>query len=171
MLEDLYADDDEEEEASLGQKVKGFFLGVPNMILQRVQKEKDNYFPPQDLEEDLVYDPGENLPAPTVLLSHDMGQCYGRLVYEGSRGEKDYILDKAEYHIGSRDERNEVLLHSATVSRHHARIWREGDDYYVEDLNSTNGTFVNGEIVNINEPRKLCYMDQIAFADVEYRMV
>jgi len=38
-----------------------------------------------------------------------------------------------------------VVLPSNTVSRRHAQIWREGDDYFLSDLGSTNGTLLNGE--------------------------
>jgi hypothetical protein len=38
-----------------------------------------------------------------------------------------------------------VVLPSHTVSRRHAQIWREGEDYYLSDLGSTNGTLLNGE--------------------------
>jgi len=38
-----------------------------------------------------------------------------------------------------------VILPSNTVSRRHAQIWRQGDDYFLADLGSTNGTLLNGE--------------------------
>lgn len=41
----------------------------------------------------------------------------------------------------------DIVLESGSVSRHHARIVREGDDYFIEDLESRNGTFVNGQPV------------------------
>ena len=34
------------------------------------------------------------------------------------------------------------------VSQVHARVFRRGDDYWVEDLGSTNGTFVNGRKID-----------------------
>jgi len=46
--------------------------------------------------------------------------------------------------IGRRAD-STVVLPSHTVSRRHAQIWREGEDYYVSDLGSTNGTLLNGE--------------------------
>jgi predicted component of type VI protein secretion system len=36
-----------------------------------------------------------------------------------------------------------ILIDNPAVSARHARIYREGDQYVLEDLNSTNGTFVN----------------------------
>src|SRR4051812_18449297 len=39
----------------------------------------------------------------------------------------------------------EIQLDSNMVSRRHAQLTRDGDSYFVEDLNSGNGTFVNGK--------------------------
>ena len=41
----------------------------------------------------------------------------------------------------------DIVLESGAVSREHARIWRVGGDFFVEDLHSRNGTFVNGRAV------------------------
>ena len=38
---------------------------------------------------------------------------------------------------------NTVVIDHPAVSGRHARIYREGHDYVLEDLKSTNGTFVN----------------------------
>jgi pSer/pThr/pTyr-binding forkhead associated (FHA) protein len=38
----------------------------------------------------------------------------------------------------------DVVVNAATVSGHHCRLTREADGYYLEDLASSNGTFVNG---------------------------
>lgn len=38
---------------------------------------------------------------------------------------------------------NTVVIDNPAVSAHHARVFREGDDVVLEDLRSTNGTFVN----------------------------
>jgi pSer/pThr/pTyr-binding forkhead associated (FHA) protein len=42
---------------------------------------------------------------------------------------------------------NIVELDDSLVSRYHAVIQKVGDDYFIEDLVSTNGTFVNGQRV------------------------
>ena len=38
----------------------------------------------------------------------------------------------------------EIPIESPSVSRHHARLTRQGDDFILDDLGSTIGTFVNG---------------------------
>jgi hypothetical protein len=55
-----------------------------------------------------------------------------------------YPLNRSEVLIG-RSEQSDIALADPGVSRNHARIIREGDDFIVEDLRSTNGTEVNGQ--------------------------
>ena len=43
---------------------------------------------------------------------------------------------------------NSVMIDSPAVSSHHACVFRDGDQFVVEDLQSTNGTFVNGKRVS-----------------------
>jgi len=40
---------------------------------------------------------------------------------------------------------NTVIIDNPAVSGHHARVFRDGDGVILEDLKSTNGTFVNGQ--------------------------
>lgn len=49
---------------------------------------------------------------------------------------------------------NDVVLDDPFVSAHHARIYRQGGTYRVEDLGSTNRTYVNGELLNGSQPLK-----------------
>ena len=43
-----------------------------------------------------------------------------------------------------RKEDNDIILDNPAISGHHGKIFKEGDRYILEDLKSTNGTFVNG---------------------------
>jgi pSer/pThr/pTyr-binding forkhead associated (FHA) protein len=62
-----------------------------------------------------------------------------------SRGEKNKVfeLGEGEVIIG-RGPECELRLSSKNVSRKHARIAFHNDEYYIGDLGSTNGTYVNG---------------------------
>lgn len=57
---------------------------------------------------------------------------------------KVYNLDKPELTIG-RDLNNEIVINDSEVSRRHARLFLQGNNYVIEDLGSTNGTAVNGQ--------------------------
>jgi pSer/pThr/pTyr-binding forkhead associated (FHA) protein len=57
---------------------------------------------------------------------------------------KVFQSDMAEITIG-RNMKNDLHIDNLAVSNFHARIKREQDKYVLEDLNSTNGTYINGE--------------------------
>lgn len=54
----------------------------------------------------------------------------------------EYPLDQERLTIGRRPA-NDVQIDNLAVSGQHAAIIKLGNDFYIEDLNSTNGTFVN----------------------------
>jgi pSer/pThr/pTyr-binding forkhead associated (FHA) protein len=62
----------------------------------------------------------------------------------------------------------DIMLSDPAVSRRHAEIHREGDEWSVVDLGSTNGTEVNGKRVNRH---RLNAGDRIAFGEsvLEFR--
>ncbi len=59
---------------------------------------------------------------------------------------KEIELKKDELTFG-RKPNNDIVIDNPAVSGFHGKILKEGDSYYVEDLNSTNGTFLNGQRV------------------------
>ncbi|MES1206730.1 MAG: FHA domain-containing protein [Pseudomonadota bacterium] len=56
----------------------------------------------------------------------------------------EVALEKASLVIGRTDE-NDVVLNHRSISRHHAKLVRDGDRYTIVDLQSANGVRVNGE--------------------------
>lgn len=62
-------------------------------------------------------------------------------------------------HVLGRDPELSICLDSTTVSRRHARIRVEGGEATLEDLNSKNGTFLNGR--RIESPALLSHGDEI----------
>jgi len=71
---------------------------------------------------------------------------------------QEFELTKSETVIG-RDESADLTIPSQAVSRRHARLLREGDGYVLEDLGSSNGTFVNNQ--KLTGRRQLKSGDQI----------
>jgi pSer/pThr/pTyr-binding forkhead associated (FHA) protein len=65
---------------------------------------------------------------------------------EGSEADAKQIFTQSELRIG-RDPSSEVQISDDTVSTHHARLWYRNKQWWVEDLLSTNGTFLNDEKV------------------------
>lgn len=71
----------------------------------------------------------------------------GKLILKfGSSTLGEYLLDKASITIG-RNAGNDIVVDNLAVSGQHARILTILQDSFLEDMDSTNGTYVNGEII------------------------
>ena len=65
------------------------------------------------------------------------------IAINGSLKGSTFPLDEDQITIG-RESASGVSLAHGSVSRRHCLITRSGDDYVIHDLDSFNGTFVNG---------------------------
>ena len=107
-----------------------------------------NYNAPEelaDVEKTIFYDPDAG--------TADVGEVIGRLegafryalvVERGPRAGLTYVLGDGET-IAGRSDDVQIFLGDVTVSRQHARFLVDDDGLTVEDLRSTNGTYVNAE--------------------------
>jgi predicted component of type VI protein secretion system len=75
---------------------------------------------------------------------------------------KVYPMEKSEMFVG-RDLSNDVVINDPEISRRHARFFQQGNSYVLEDLGSTNGTFVNSQ--RLMGPNVLRPGDTITFGE------
>jgi hypothetical protein len=66
------------------------------------------------------------------------------VVRRGPQPNQTYELSKDVQTIG-RDITNDIVINDPEVSRHHLRFTRGGGGFTVEDIGSTNGSYVNGQ--------------------------
>jgi FHA domain-containing protein len=66
-----------------------------------------------------------------------------------------------------RSSEADVRIEDRFASGIHARIYSRGPSYYVEDMNSTNGTFLNGG--RLNGEARLSDLDEVRIGDTEFR--
>ncbi len=90
-----------------------------------------------------------------------------RLVVERAPGhEPGMIYDLDGDLILGRGDRAEIRLEDPFASSRHARIYEQGNTVIVEDLGSTNGTYLNEEL--LETPRPLHPGDRVRIGDSEF---
>ena len=127
-------------------------------------EEKKYVFAPEEEEE------WQDTARPTVLLQQMTEPIQGILRYEGDGTCASLEIKGERYVIGS-DRNCEGYLPSSTVSRRHAQITRTGDVYFIEDLNSANGTWVGGSLLDYRTKMSLQKNEVILFADEKFRFI
>ncbi len=95
-------------------------------------------------------------------------QSFQLVMRSGPTPGKTFALDKGELTIG-RDTTNDIVINDAEVSRRHSRLILQSGGFVLEDLGSTNGTFVDsqrlmgphnlrsGELIMLGENISLSY--------------
>ena len=84
------------------------------------------------------------------------------VVRRGPNPDHVYLLQNDTTIVG-REPINDAMFPDPEVSRRHCRIVQQKGEYFIEDLNSTNGTFVNGR--RIYEITRLSSGDIIDFGE------
>ncbi len=93
---------------------------------------------------DQVMDGQPTIPIATLALQTAFSEPPARLIVAGRvLPGSEYILDRVAHVIGRTPE-NDIVLNHKSISRHHAKITREGNRYVILDLESANGVRVGG---------------------------
>ena len=152
-------------------KQKETMKNVRETVRKRVQQLFEKKQKKENPAMQIAFEPDEEeeigISHPTVLLNN-FDEIIGKLNYNGRSGEQDFFITKDSFLIGTKEDSVDGMLHSKAVSRIHAKIRKQGSEYFIEDLNSKNGTWLNGEILNYKTSYPLKKNDKICFADEEY---
>lgn len=133
--------------------------------IKRAEREKEDsfIFEPEEEEEKIQE-------RPTVLLGGMALKPEGILRYEGRGACGDVKITGEVCVIGS-EPGCDGYIPSTTVSRKHARITQKDGIYFIEDLNSSNGTNVGGELLNYKTKMSLQKNEVVVFADEKFRFI
>jgi hypothetical protein len=119
----------------------------------------------------------ENTPKPgtgdeevfhTVLLNDTTDDKTIRYLRAVGTDTEDIAITYVPYLIGKQEGMVDCVLTGESISRIHARIDRDGEEYRISDLNSTNGTSVNGRVLETNETVPLKKGDEIFIANLPF---
>lgn len=100
----------------------------------------------------------------TLFISDDTRHFKLVRVNDEFAGE-EFALSEMDNTVGRTDD-NFILLSDQSISRSHATIEQRGDEYILRDLDSSNGTRVNGD--RISEPTPLQSGDTVKFGSVQF---
>jgi FHA domain len=113
--------------------------------------------------------PGDatGLHSASTLGSADVGNRAPKLVVERAPGhDPGMIYDLDGYIVLGRGERAEIRLEDPFASSRHTRVYKQGNIVVIEDLGSTNGTYLNEEL--LETPRPLHPGDRVRIGDSEF---
>jgi hypothetical protein len=97
----------------------------------------------------------------------DFAKRAPRLVVERAPGhDPGMIYDLDEDIVLGRGDRAEIRLEDPFASSRHARIFQQGGTLVIEDMGSTNGTYLNEEL--LETPRPLHPEDRVRIGDSEF---
>lgn len=83
------------------------------------------------------------------------------IVLDGKYANQHWTIENDSITLG-REEGCDIVIPERQISRQHIRVYKEGNSYYIEDLESKNGTWVNGQ--RVEGRRELFDSDEINVA-------
>ena len=83
---------------------------------------------------------------------------------------QEYYVIEGDISLG-RSSRNDVVIKDKFVSKNHLLIREKNQRYYLEDLGSANGTFLNGVKIDTNELIELQNNDKIGVGFIQFIFV
>lgn len=114
------------------------------------------------------YDDEQEEIGKTVLLQQEIKEQSYLLEIDSG---KKYFLEKESNLIGSQRELTDIYLHVPTISRLHAKIIYKNNQVFLIDLNSRNGTELDGEVLQPEKEYLLKEENVIAFAEKRYMYI
>ena len=130
----------------------------------------DAYFQPKKERENFLQTgrEKEDIYGSTVFIETSLYSIENKL-YGTNKGNKYRIdLNKLPCTIGKMVGGVDFVIKDSSMSRIHARFTKEGENIYVTDLNSTNGTFKNGLRLEPNETAGIEAGDELRFGKMTF---
>lgn len=151
-------------------KVQAAISGQKTSWIPQKQEAQENSALPQNTGFQATPSVGYTESETTVLnMGQTVTQPRGILYFVGTQ--ESVTIDKDEFRIGKNGEMSDyVIRNNTSVSRQHAVIQRSNGQFYVTDLGSTNGTFVNDKrisgTVQLQDGDNIRYADEISVFNI-----
>ena len=109
---------------------------------------------------------GEEVDCETIFFDTDLV-----LKWKEKGFSKEYTLSDFPISVGKLRGSVQVVMEDDSISRLHAKIMREKGDVFIQDLDSTNGTFVNGQRLFSGQKVTIHREDEIQFGKITVNVV
>jgi hypothetical protein len=113
--------------------------------------------------------PASGVSLPASSTSQPSGVASRLVVTSGPKEGLEIPLDKEQQFTIGRSAESSLIIRDDFTSTHHARLMLWNDQWMVQDLDSTNGTFIEGRRVNIPTPVPLNTGIQVGNTTFELR--
>lgn len=134
-------------------------------LWQRVSRVLDRVVPQQEPQTSPAYRREDEVSALSIHGDEEVEHEFSLVAFLGDE-RKVIDIPEGESIIGASDEADIKLQDpDHYISGKHAKISRQENELYITDLDSTNGTFLNGEKLKPNVKTKLSSGDKLVFAE------
>ena len=95
---------------------------------------------------------------------------YEETIILRSLEQKDMLIhpDKFPFLIGKSRLKCDYVIDQNVISRVHAKIIKKNNTFFIEDMDSTNKTFINGKKLEPGRKEKISKGDKITLADMDF---
>jgi len=90
---------------------------------------------------------------------------------EPVNGKERIVINKNEFFLGRQKGISDHVILNKNIGRLHAQISYSDSKYYIADMDSVNGTFINGSRILSNKQYILNHNDKITMANLEYLFI
>ena len=149
---------------------------IPNDNIEIVDEVEEDNIPNdnieivEEIEEDNIPNENTEIVDKKEVVVKDVIEELSKnphLLFYSGREIENVVIDKDVYVLGRLRGSVDYVIENLAVGRIHARIVKKDNKYYLEDFNSKNGTFLNGEKLLENETCLLKDSDEITLANVK----
>lgn len=109
---------------------------------------------------------GEEVDCETIFFDTDLV-----LKWKEKGFSKEYTLSDFPISVGKLRGSVQIVMEDDSISRLHAKIMREKGEVFIQDLDSTNGTFVNGQRLFSGQKMTIHREDEIQFGKITVNVV
>lgn len=89
-------------------------------------------------------------------------------VLKNTANGKTITINKNRFVIGKAEDGTDYRIHNDAVSRRHCQILRNGDNFFVEDLKSKNGTYIDGMRLEAHDQEQIYPGQELLIADEKF---